>query len=99
MINRDNDGIPSYLDPEEETEIVVMQMVTPNGDGKNEFLWIENVDKALNNKLQIFNRWGIAVYDGEDYNNQNNVFDGRSKGKTYYSWARLFTCRRVLLYL
>ncbi|OWW23383.1 hypothetical protein B4Q04_20645 [Zobellia sp. OII3] len=83
----DGDGIPSYLDPEEDTDIVVMQMVTPNGDGKNEFLWIENVDKALNNSLKIFNRWGVAVYEGEDYNNQNNVFDGRSKGRSTISGA------------
>ncbi|WP_276165811.1 gliding motility-associated C-terminal domain-containing protein [Zobellia alginiliquefaciens] len=81
----DGDGTPSYLDPEEDTEIVVMQMVTPNGDGKNEFLWIENVDKALNNSLKIFNRWGVAVYEGEEYNNQNNVFDGRSKGRSTIS--------------
>ena len=81
----DNDGVPSYLDPTETTEIVVMQMVTPNGDGKNEFLWIENVDKALNNSLKIFNRWGVEVYAGEDYNNQNNVFDGRSKGRSTVS--------------
>tara|TARA_B100001750_G_scaffold133631_1_gene106278 strand:+ start:14054 stop:17134 length:3081 start_codon:yes stop_codon:yes gene_type:complete len=81
----DNDGTPSYLDPDESVEIVVMQMVTPNGDGKNEFLWIENVDKALNNSLRIFNRWGVEVYQGEDYNNQNNVFDGRSKGRSTVS--------------
>ncbi|WP_149304779.1 gliding motility-associated C-terminal domain-containing protein [Pareuzebyella sediminis] len=78
----DRDGTPSYLDPQESTEIVVMQMVTPNNDGKNEFLWIENVDKALNNTLKIYNRWGILVYQGENYNNQNNVFDGRSKGRS-----------------
>ncbi|MRI00397.1 hypothetical protein GH721_07575 [Kriegella sp. EG-1] len=77
------DGIPDYLDPKPaNTDIIVMQMVTPNGDGKNEFLWIENVDLALDNHLRIFNRWGITVYEGENYNNQNNVFDGRSKGRT-----------------
>uniref|UniRef100_UPI00359329E9 T9SS type B sorting domain-containing protein n=1 Tax=Pricia sp. TaxID=2268138 RepID=UPI00359329E9 len=82
--DEDGDGIPSYLDPEEvtDTAIVVMQMVTPNGDGKNEFLWIENVELALNNSLQIFNRWGMPVYQGKDYNNQNKVFDGRSQGRT-----------------
>ena len=80
------DGIPDYLDPTpRNTDIIVMQMVTPNGDGKNEFLWIENVDLALNNKLRIYNRWGIAVYEGENYNNQNNVFDGRSKGRSTVS--------------
>lgn len=80
----DANDIPSYLDPNESTDtaIVVMQMVTPNGDGKNEFLWIDNVDLALNNSLQIFNRWGMPVYQGKDYNNQNKVFDGRSQGRT-----------------
>ena len=85
----DGDGTPDYLDPTDDSpkddKIVVMQMVTPNGDGKNEFLWIENVDLALNNTLRIYNRWGIAVYDGENYNNQNNVFDGRSKGRSTVS--------------
>uniref|UniRef100_UPI00359441E8 T9SS type B sorting domain-containing protein n=1 Tax=Pricia sp. TaxID=2268138 RepID=UPI00359441E8 len=37
---------------------------------------------ALNNSLQIFNRWGMPVYQGKDYNNQNKVFDGRSQGRT-----------------
>ncbi len=80
----DGNDIPSYLDRNElkSNDIVVMQMVTPNGDGKNEFLWIENVDLALNNSIKIYNRWGTAVYEGEDYNNQNNVFDGRSKART-----------------
>jgi len=80
----DDDGIPSYLDPDEllNTDIVVMQMITPNGDGKNEFLYIQNVDLALNNSLKIYNRWGMPVYEGEDYNNQNKVFDGRSQGRT-----------------
>ena len=59
-----------------------MQMVTPNGDGMNDFLWIENVDMARDNTLMIFNRWGIMVYEGMDYNNQNNVFDGRSRGRS-----------------
>ncbi|MGB5555342.1 MAG: gliding motility-associated C-terminal domain-containing protein [Flavobacteriaceae bacterium] len=68
-----------------DAQIIVMQMVTPNNDGRNDFLWIENVDKALDNTLRIFNRWGIAVYEGTDYNNQNNVFDGRSKGRSTVS--------------
>ena len=60
-------------------------MLTPNGDGKNDFLFIRGVDQIKNSTLRIFNRWGIAVYEGEDYNNQNNVFDGRSKGRNTLS--------------
>ncbi|WP_419212258.1 Ig-like domain-containing protein [Maribacter sp. X9] len=64
------------------TVIEVNQMVTPNGDGKNDFLFIKGVDKIRSSTLKIFNRWGVAVYEGENYNNQNNVFDGRSRGRS-----------------
>ena len=77
----DRDGTPDYLD----INIEVNQMLTPNGDGKNDFLFIRGVDQIKNSTLRIFNRWGIAVYEGEDYNNQNNVFDGRSKGRNTLS--------------
>ncbi len=68
--------------PPEEFVIEVNQMVTPNGDGRNEFLFIRGVDKIQRSTLKIFNRWGVAVYEGENYNNQNNVFDGRSRGRS-----------------
>ncbi|HUH45936.1 MAG TPA: gliding motility-associated C-terminal domain-containing protein, partial [Arenibacter sp.] len=66
-------------------KIEVNQLVTPNGDGKNDFLFIRGVKNAKNNTLQIFNRWGVSVYEGQGYNNQNNVFDGRSKGRSTVS--------------
>jgi gliding motility-associated-like protein len=82
----DDDGTPDYLDPSddgpEDEDIEVNQMVTPNGDGRNDFLFIRGVQTAPNNSLKIFNRWGVAVYEGDNYNNQNNVFDGRSKGRS-----------------
>ena len=63
-------------------------MVTPNGDGKNDFLFIRGVQNALDNSLRIFNRWGVAVYEGDNYNNQNNVFVGRSNGRSTVSSER-----------
>jgi gliding motility-associated-like protein len=60
-------------------------LVTPNGDGRNDFLFIRGVENARNNTLKIFNRWGVAVYEGKNYNNINNVFDGRSKGRSTLS--------------
>ena len=66
----------------DDNPIEVNQMVTPNGDGRNEFLFIRGVDKIRSSTLKIFNRWGVAVYEGENYNNQNNVFDGRSRGRS-----------------
>ncbi len=68
--------------PPEEFVIEVNQMVTPNNDGRNECLFIRGINQIRNSTLKIFNRWGVAVYKGENYNNQNNVFDGRSRGKS-----------------
>ncbi|MEP3237475.1 MAG: gliding motility-associated C-terminal domain-containing protein, partial [Flavobacteriaceae bacterium] len=62
--------------------ITVNQMLTPNGDLKNDFLFIRGVSKIKSSTLRIFNRWGVAVYEGKDYNNINNVFDGRSRGRS-----------------
>lgn len=86
------DGTPDFLDPQEPPPppppplpIEVNQMVTPNNDGRNDFLFIRGVETALNNSLRVFNRWGVEVYAGENYNNQNNVFDGKSKGRSTVS--------------
>ncbi|NNG09034.1 MAG: T9SS type B sorting domain-containing protein, partial [Arenibacter sp.] len=67
---------------DEDEKIEVNQLVTPNGDGKNDFLFIRGVRNANNNSIKIYNRWGVSVYEGNGYNNQNNVFDGRSKARS-----------------
>ena len=82
-------AVPTNCDTATVTVVVgyieVNQMVTPNSDGKNDFLFIRNVEKAFNNSIRIFNRWGAIVYEGIGYNNQNNVFDGRSKARSTFS--------------
>jgi len=85
----DDDGTPDYLDPVDDTatvsEVIVNQLVSPNGDGRNDFLFIQGVELTRNSNMQIFNRWGISIYQGENYDNINNVFDGRSKGRSTIS--------------
>ncbi|MCL6267965.1 gliding motility-associated C-terminal domain-containing protein [Flagellimonas myxillae] len=65
--------------------IEVNQMLTPNGDLKNDFLFIRGVRNIRSSTLRIFNRWGVAVYEGKNYDNINNVFDGRSRGRSTLS--------------
>ncbi|RTE51701.1 gliding motility-associated C-terminal domain-containing protein, partial [Arenibacter aquaticus] len=72
----------SVEETDEDEKIEVNQLVTPNGDGKNDFLFIRGVRNANNNSIKIYNRWGVSVYEGNGYNNQNNVFDGRSKARS-----------------
>ncbi len=67
---------------EEGSKIEVNQLLTPNGDLKNDFLFIRGVEKIRSSTLRIFNRWGVAVYEGTNYDNVKNVFDGRSRGRS-----------------
>lgn len=49
--------------------------LTPNGDGKNDYLVIDGIAESPNNLLQIFNRYGVLVYYKENYNDE---FEGLS---------------------
>ncbi|HZY35649.1 MAG TPA: gliding motility-associated C-terminal domain-containing protein, partial [Mucilaginibacter sp.] len=59
-------------------EITVHQGVSPNGDGINDFLQIDNITNYPDNKLMIMNRNGQLVYETQGYDNASKVFDGHS---------------------
>jgi gliding motility-associated-like protein len=61
-----------------EDGIVVHQSVSPNGDGINDFLTIENIANYPENKLTIINRNGLLVYQATGYDNSSKAFDGHS---------------------
>jgi len=56
--------------------------LTPNGDGHNDTWIIDHLDLFLPNKVTIYNRWGIAVWDGSNYDNQTVVWTGNDLGGT-----------------
>jgi len=61
------------------SEIGIYNAMSPNGDGKNEMFYIENIDKlpdTKENKVTIFNRWGSVVFETTNYDNAGNVFKG-----------------------
>jgi gliding motility-associated-like protein len=68
----------------------VYNAVSPNGDGKNEFMTIDNIEMFPDNKLVLYNRWGDEVFSISNYDNNTRVFKGLSpSGKvlpagTYY---------------
>ncbi len=68
-------------------DFIVYNGISPNGDGRNDFLFIEFIDLfAPNNKVSIYNRWGDKVFEMDGYNNDNKVFTGTSdNGKTLSS--------------
>jgi gliding motility-associated-like protein len=58
--------------------IVVHMGVSPNGDGIDDFLEIDNISNYPDNKLIIINRNGTLVYETKGYDNVSRVFDGHS---------------------
>lgn len=58
-------------------QVEIPNIFTPNGDGKNEFFEIKNINQHANNTVQIFNRWGKEVYSASGYNNDSKKFDGK----------------------
>ena len=50
-------------------ELKAFNVVTPNGDGKNDVFRIENVAFYPGNELQVFNRWGQQVFAATNYGN------------------------------
>jgi gliding motility-associated-like protein len=66
----------------EPTEVIVPNIITPNGDGKNDSLVFKNLEFYPNSDLKIYNRWGSMIYSSANYKNDwqgGNVSDG-----TYY---------------
>ena len=71
---------------EEDYKIKPINILTPNGDGKNDKFVIENIDYYPNNTLRIFDRAGRTVYTKKGYANE---WDGTLNGSplasdTYY---------------
>ena len=48
----------------------VYNIITPNGDGKNDVLVIDNIQLYPGNTLTIYNRWGREVYKTTNYQQQ-----------------------------
>ncbi|SDE48109.1 Calx-beta domain-containing protein [Pedobacter soli] len=70
----------------EDYNLLANNVLTPNGDGKNDFFVIKNIDMYPNNQVRIFDRAGREVYAKKNYNNE---WDGTINGtpldeNTYY---------------
>lgn len=74
---------PIPLEVDCSTFIEVYNLITPNGDGKNEYFKIKGL---VNNTyaLKIYNSWGSLVYSNDNY---NNIWDAEplENGVYYFS--------------
>lgn len=69
----------TVIDGTDICNIHVYSGFTPNGDGENDLWIIDYIDLHLPNTVTVFDRWGNEVWRGENYDNVNVVWDGKSK--------------------
>jgi hypothetical protein len=74
----DDDCIPGACET-----LTVNNAISANNDGDNEFLTIDDITDEcyIDNTVEIYNRWGVLVFETQNYDNANNVFKGESGGR------------------
>jgi len=68
--------------------VLVHNAFSPNGDALNAKFIIDNIEDTAcypENTVEIYNRWGVLVYETKNYNNTTNAFDGISQGRSTIS--------------
>jgi gliding motility-associated-like protein len=65
------------------TEVLEYNLLTMNGDGKNDNFKVDCITRFPNNNVKIFNRSGVLVYEADGYNNNDVVFEGIGKNGVY----------------
>gem|GEM_PF-966704 len=80
----------------EGSELLVdlVNFISPNGDGKNDFLFFNGLDNYKTSQLSIFNRWGALLFNKINYQGDGIYWEATYKGQplpagVYYYVLRL----------
>jgi gliding motility-associated-like protein len=68
-------------------DILAPTVITPNGDGQNDFLEFRGIEELSGCELFILDRWGSEVYQSNDYKNNWGGIDQKGRElspDTYY---------------
>ncbi|RKS12915.1 gliding motility-associated C-terminal domain-containing protein [Flavobacterium sp. 120] len=61
--------------------IEIFNAVAPNGSGDNKIFRIRGLECYTDNTVEIYNRWGVLVFERSGYNNDDRAFRGISEGR------------------
>lgn len=70
-------GNPNDIDPGNNSStveaspdcLIIYNEITPNGDGLNDYLWVQCIEQYPDNTITIFNRYGNKIYQASGYTN------------------------------
>jgi gliding motility-associated-like protein len=80
--------LPPVVPPPADLEVT--NIITPDGDGKNDVWVIKNIEQFPGNRIIVLDRWGGQVFLGNDYNNESIVWRGTSAGSGKLSGGTYF---------
>ncbi len=94
-VSLENDDCPSifeiYLNVNDDCvvlaacDINIYNAVSPNNDGMNDIFLIDGIECYPDNSVEIYNRWGILVYESRGYDNLLISFKGYSEGRSTFN--------------
>ncbi len=65
--------------------VVIYNAISANDDGRNDYFIIDGIEECPQNTVEIYNRWGVKVFETTSYNTNGNVFNGYSDGRVTVS--------------
>ncbi len=70
-----------FSQPQSLCDLKFFNAFSPNDDGTNDTWEIENIESGDydNNRIEIYNRWGQMIWEGEKYDNKDVVWKGESQ--------------------
>jgi len=63
-------------------ELIIFNAISSNGDGINDSFVIQNITNYPNNTVEIYNRWGVKVFEVDGYGINGKEFKGFSDGRS-----------------
>lgn len=94
------DSIQEVL--EKQLNIVASRLITPNGDGVNDYWHIQGIAEYPDNRVVLYNRWGDMVFTIKNYDNETNRWIGVDEknnmvpGGTYYYILEVTKERKII---
>jgi gliding motility-associated-like protein len=81
------DTAMKYLKVVNNCYIAVPSAFTPNGDGKNDYLYPINAFKATRLEFRVFNKYGQQLFETKDWTHKwDGTFNGQAQASGVYVW-------------
>jgi gliding motility-associated-like protein len=80
-----------------DAQVFIPNILTPDGDGLNDYLIVRGKGVKVIKSFTIYNRWGQVVYQNENFvpNVRGKSWDGKFKGQLVDSDVFVYICEAV----